>query len=107
MSAGDTSKLSSATPVLVSSQGTSQLDTALQNSSASVGRWIGQVQSQAQSRVSSAIRSIRGGVRDAASRLRSERRLLRENHPLTALAIIAGSAFVLGITLGILKSRRS
>ena len=107
MSAGETSKLSSATPVLVSSPGTSGPDTALESSSASVGRWIGQVQSQARARVSSAIRSMRDGARDAAWRLRNESRQMRENRPLTALAIIAGSAFILGITLGVLRSHRS
>lgn len=107
MSAGEIPKVSSATPVLVSSTGEIEPVDPLQDSSASFGRWIGHLQAQVQSRLTSGVRTARAKTRDAAWRLRTQSRQLRQERPLTALAIVSGSAFLLGITLGVLRSRRS
>lgn len=107
MGAEEVSKVSSTTPVLVSSALEGTPVRSLHDSSVSVGRFIGHLQAQAKSRVVSGVIAVRARTRDAAWRLRVQSRWLREERPLTALAFVSGSAFLLGITLGVLRSRRS
>ncbi len=75
--------------------------------SASIGRWLGQAQSELKSRVSVAYRRSSRAIASALQRLRRQGQRIREERPLPALAVISGSAFALGVTLALLRSRRT
>jgi hypothetical protein len=75
--------------------------------SVSVGRWLGRTQSQVKSRLQLAYRRSQKSTNSAMANLRQQAQRIREERPLPALAVISGSAFALGVTLAVLRSRRT
>lgn len=75
--------------------------------SAPFGRWLGRSQSEVKARLSSAYWRSRRASQSALSKVRHEAQRIRTERPMPALAVISGSAFALGLTLAILRSRRT
>lgn len=77
-----------------------------ENSGVAVGRWLGRTKFRVKSRFSLAYRQSHTASRSLLQRVRERSRQIREESPMPALAMISGTAFALGLTLAILRSRR-
>jgi hypothetical protein len=75
--------------------------------SVSVGRWLGRTRSEIKARLSSAYRRSRHASNSTMEKFRHEAHRIRTERPMQGLAVISGSAFALGLTLAILRSRRT
>src|SRR5579885_2162573 len=77
------------------------------SASAAVGRWLGRTKSRAESRLSLAYRRSQNASTSLLQRVRERTRQIRQEHPIPTVAVISGTAFALGLTLAILRSRRT
>lgn len=76
------------------------------NTAALAGMWLGRTQSELQVRISWVYWRSKRASASLSNRLDKKLQDIRERHPLPALALISGSAFVLGLIVGIVRSRR-
>jgi hypothetical protein len=107
--------MSAAENPILSPQGTPRPDrllpekteTRLPDAVAAWATWVGQTQSEIRELFALAYQRSREASSTFISEIRKGGRKMREEHPMTLLGIIAGSALAAGVAAGIWRSRRS
>lgn len=81
-------------------------DNSLSSQVASIADWVGRTQARAGQFFASAFESSRDGSVSFVRTVRERSVRIKEEKPVALLAGIAGTAFALGITVRVLRSRR-